>query len=326
MKSALPILPNEGEAMSDTAVIIVSWNCREQLFRCLESLKENAPPDIEIIVVDNASSDGTVEEGQKRFPSVSFLGQEKNLGFARANNLASDQTDAEFLLILNPDAYLQPHATEVLHQFLKDHPDCALAAPLLLDEEGRMVDSVFRFPSLWNYWTEHSFLLVLLKQLKKIFRRKTGAEVSHYKIREIAWATGAAFMLRRSALGHDPVFDERFFLYSEDADLCKRLALQGWKRNFVPEAHVTHSHRTSSRKARAATIFHLFNSMDLYFGKHKSLLSRFLLRLSISVDMLLRIMIIIISRPKGDFENRERLKGYRSVLVALNPFRKKSRK
>ena len=309
--------------MSKIAVIIVSWNCRESLSRCLKSLKEYGPPGLEIIVVDNASVDGTGQEIPLRFPDIHFLPQEKNLGFAAANNIGASVTKADYLFFLNPDTFIKPRAIEILQDFMEKTPGCALAAPTLLDDKGNVMQSIFRFPSLWNYWTEHSIFLPLREGLKKLFLRKASPFTPVFKPCEIDWATGAAFLVRRNALEGEPVFDERYFMYSEDADLCKRLAERGWKRYLLPDAQVVHSHRQSSIQARARTIFHLFHSMTIYYVKYKGPAGNFFLRLSIFTDMLLRIIILkIIPRKSASEENRERLKGYKSVLSTLSPFRR----
>jgi hypothetical protein len=309
--------------MSKIAVIIVSWNCRESLSRCLKSLKEHGPPGLEIIVVDNASVDGTGQEIPLRFPDIHFLPQEKNLGFAAANNIGVSVTKADYLFFLNPDTFIKPRAIEILQDFMEKTPRCALAAPTLFDTKGNILQSIFRFPSLWNYWTEHSFFLPLRERLKKLFLRKDLPFTPDFKPCEIDWATGAAILVRRNALEGESVFDERYFMYSEDADLCKRLSEQGWKRYLLPDAQVVHSHRQSSIQARARTIFHLFHSMTIYYAKYKGPAGNFSLRLSIFIDMLLRIIILkIIPRKSASEENRERLKGYKSVLSTLSPFRR----
>ncbi|HOE64157.1 MAG TPA: glycosyltransferase family 2 protein [Candidatus Sumerlaeota bacterium] len=306
--------------MPQIAVIIVSWNCKEELFRCFDSINRKKNPDIKIFVVDNASEDGTKTECPNKYPHVRFLGQQQNLGFAKANNIAWNADNAEFSIILNPDTVVLDDAIETLAGFMTAHPDCGLAAPLLLNEKNEIVESTFKFPSLWNYWTEHSILVVLLEKLGLQKNKPLSVEQTMQPAREIEWATGAAFIIRRDALEEQPLFDEQFFMYSEDADLCKRLAKKGWKRFLVPSAKVIHSHRASSSKARARTIFHLFNSLFLYFKKHKGGISQFFLRLSISMDMFARIIIIYLFCDTKNSKNGERLKGYKNVLKALNPF------
>ena len=310
--------------MATIAVIIVSWNCREALRKCLLALKEHGPENVDIIVVDNASSDSTPDMVQREFPKVLLLPQRENLGFARANNLAMKETGADYLFLLNPDTQIKSGAIGILNSFLDSTPQAGIAAPMLLDDQGLPIASFFRFPNLLNYWTEHSFLITIKERMRKSRScKKTGAGQSEPRVREIDWATGAAFMVRRSALGGDPLFDEGFFLYSEDADLCKRLSAKGWKRFYVPSAHVAHSHRGSSRQALARTIVHLFQSQDLYFAKHKTPIGRFFLRSFILLDMIIRLLLLKIFPQKKAFrmENEERRKGYRDVIRSLNPFR-----
>jgi hypothetical protein len=313
--------------MTQTAIIIVSWNSCEDLRLCLESLKGNIPQNCEILVVDNASTDETPQMVKRDFPWVRLLDQTENLGFAKANNLAAASTDAEYLMILNPDTRVYPEAIPSLISFLEETPRAGLAAPLLLDKGGVPIPSVFRFPSLWNYWTEHSIFLWIREKIRnKIPMSQDQGKGFSCKSKEIDWATGAAFMVRRSALGGDPLFDERFFLYSEDADLCRRLMQKGWKRYIYPRAKVIHSHRGSSRKALARTIVQLFQSMDLYFALHKGKLGRFCLRCFICLDMVIRLLLLMIIPRKQAFhtDNEERRKAYRKVIRTLHPFRLKT--
>jgi len=315
--------------MTQTAIIIVSWNSCEDLRLCLESLKGNIPQNCEILVVDNASTDETPRMVKRDFPWVRLLAQRENLGFARANNLGASSTDAEYLMILNPDTRVYPEAIPSLISFLEETPRAGLAAPLLVDKDESPIPSVFRFPSIWNYWTEHSFFLWIREKIRK----KRSLSVHQDKgfscpnePQEIDWATGAAFLVRRRALGDDPLFDERFFMYSEDADLCKRLCAKGWKRFYVPSSRVLHSHRGSSGKALARTIVHLFQSLDLYFALHKGRFKRFLLRCFICLDMFIRLLLLMILPRKQAFhaDNEERRKAYREVIRTLHPFRLKT--
>lgn len=308
--------------MAEIAILIVSWNCKDALRKCLTSLHGNAPRDVDIIIVDNASSDSTPQMVKDEFPNVKISVQSQNLGFAKANNLGLSMTNAEYLLILNPDTRIAPGSIEGLSSYLDRNPAVGLVAPQIIDNSGSIVPSVFRFPSIWNYWTEHSLFLNLKERVRRFLKPKRSQVGSLSKPKEIKWATGAAFMLRRAALEGESLFDERFFLYSEDADLCLRLKNSGWKRFLIPTSHVCHTHRQSSRKALAFTIMHLFGSMDLYFEKNKSPVTRFFLRLFICIDMILRLILIRIYPGKETFriENSQRKRAYQEIIHSLNPF------
>lgn len=314
---------NTNSLKDKTSIIIVSWNCREALRRCLKSLEGETEKESEIIVCDNASSDGTVEMLRKDFPHVRVIENIENLGFGIANNMAADATDASRLFVLNPDTEVMPGAVKRLNEFLRNNREAGIAAPLIMDESENAVPSVFRFPNIINYWTEHSIILPLINK----FRKMTGL---HKKIKtgspmKVDWATGAAIMVRREALGGEPLFDPMFFMYSEDADLCKRLADKRWGCYLVPEARIVHFHRGSSMKALSFTIFHHFHSMQLYYEKHKSKRAKFCLRLAITVDMLLRIIIITLLSPGGSKKNQARLKGYKRVLSSIFFSKRESR-
>jgi hypothetical protein len=308
--------------MAGIAILIVSWNCKESLHECLSSLSRNAPSGIDIIVVDNASPDSTAGMVREEFPDTILSVQSENLGFAKANNLALSMTNAEYLLILNPDTRIYPGTIEALSDYLDQYPKAGLASPQIVDKSGVIVPSVFRFPSIWNYWTEHSLFLNLIKRLRRSLKPKHPHTGFPSKPEEIEWATGAAFMVRRAALEGQPLFDERFFLYSEDVDLCLRLKKGGWKRYLIPTSRVCHMHRQSSRKSPVFTIIHLFRSMDLYFEKNTGSVRRFVLRLFICIDMILRLILIRIYPGKETFrvENIHRKKAYKEIIRVLNPF------
>ncbi len=307
--------------MPSLAVIIVTWNCRDCACQCLESLRENLPKGTRIIVVDNASEDGTAAMIRDDFPGVVLMEQTENLGFGKANNLAFQSLDTDYVLLLNPDTVLSPGSAQILLEHLERNPRAGLAAPLIVDMEGRPAETVFPFPGLWQYWWHHSLILPMRNRLSRLFPHKRRLQE---RPRKVGWAMGAALMIRRAAIEDGPLFDEAFFLYSEDADLCRRMSLKGWERHYVPKAVVEHRHRGSSIRSRARTIFHLFHSMDLYYRRHKGRLSRFFLRLSITTDMLLRIVLLCILPSGNHVENIERQKGYSKVLKVMNPFSRNS--
>lgn len=216
------------------SAIIVNHNGRGHLERCLASL-EASRSTLEVLLVDNASSDDSVALVRERFPRVRVLEQARNLGFGAANNIAASAARGEALLLLNADAWLEPGALELLAARLASHPRNGLAAPRLLYPDGRRQFA-------WS--PERGALGEVLQQLRN--RHESRAWVHGPVARLLArvagrpWYTAACVLLRAEAFRAVGGFDERFFMYFEDVDLCVRLEAAGWRLVQEPRAVARH--------------------------------------------------------------------------------------
>lgn len=222
----------EGDAQG-LSIIIVSWQSKDFLSQCLRSIYQTAPGlPREIIVVDNNSSDGTVEQIQKEFPLVKIISNKENLGFARANNQGIAMAQGQYLLLLNPDTVLNPEALRRLFDFVAAHPRCGVAGPQLLNPGGSFQVSCRHFPSLLTAISSG-----LVKAEKPLKREK-----------EVDFVQGACMLIREKVIEDIGGLDESSFLFAEEIDYCWRARKAGWQVFSLPAAQVIHYGGQSTKK------------------------------------------------------------------------------
>ena len=228
------------------AIIIVTFNSAEEIDGCLQSLVGHTDPfPTTITVVDNASSDGTVDHVRQKWPSVTVIETGGNLGFAKANNLGIRATQSEFVLLMNPDTVAPPAAIQTLVRGLAAHPDAAVAGPRLLSDSG--------FPELsWGVritpWTELKQMVFSRLYHRKIRRFVRQIDRISRQAREVAWVSGACMVIRRPDLEAVGLLDERYFMYLEDVDLCLSMAKRGRTVLYVAGSEVLHYRGRSAPK------------------------------------------------------------------------------
>jgi GT2 family glycosyltransferase len=247
------------------AVVIVSHNSSAELDDCLGSLIcTTDPASTSVTVVDNASTDDTVARLRSRWPEVQLIEAQENVGFARANNLGIRGTQSEFVLLLNPDTIVRPGSVRTLAGGLAARPDAAAAGPRLTDEQG--------VAELSFGWTI-SPMGELRQKLVGGLHRRGFAPVSRRvdgwsrTAGEREWISGAAMLLRRADLEAVGLLDERYFMYTEDVDLCLSLRARGRKILFIPQAEVVHL-RGRSAGRNPATDRLRRRSQLAYYEKH----------------------------------------------------------
>ena len=219
--------------MADVSVVVVTYNSIRELERCLASVSG-----YEVVVVDHGSTDGTVELIRERFPHVRLIEQE-NRGFGAGMNAGMRVADGRYFLLLNADAWMLGDAVERLRAFADEHPEAAVVGPRLLNPDGSLQPSVRGFPTLWRLATEYFFLRKLAPQ-SRLFNAFFGAGFDHRSVREAEWLSAACLLVRREAADEVGLFDEDFFMFSEEVDWCCRFRKAGWKVLFFPDAAVTH--------------------------------------------------------------------------------------
>ncbi|MDX1688697.1 MAG: glycosyltransferase family 2 protein [Candidatus Promineifilaceae bacterium] len=247
--------------MIDLSVIIVSWNTVGLLDACLASIMAHPPAcEFEVIVVDNASTDGSAQMVHGRYPDVKVIENERNVGFARANNQGLRTAVGRHLLLLNPDTEVRPNALETLMRFLERHEGAGAAGARILNPDGTLQPSCYPAPTLLNEWL-HLFHL-------DRNRRGGMEEWDVMEPRAVEVLLGACIMVRREALDDVGYLDERFFMYSEEVDFCYRLQKAGWSLYWVPQAQVVHHGGQSTRQAATDMFLRLYEGKLLYFRKH----------------------------------------------------------
>jgi GT2 family glycosyltransferase len=278
---------SQAESRPDVSVLIVSFNTRDVLNECLRSLEAvRQDLSLEVIVVDNASRDGSVAMLQARYPQVKVIASPVNLGFGRANNRAYQEASGRYIVLLNSDAFLHPDALAVSIQKMEQHPLVGLGGGQLLSRDGALQPSARMFPSLLNHLLVMSGLSDKFPK-SRFFGRpdRTWADPLHDA--EVEWVPGAYSIIRNEAIRSVGFFDPAFFLYYEEVDLCKRIRQAGWKVMYWPDIRVVHIGGESSRQVGtlemsstgAQLVLWRMRSTLLYFRKHggvKSIMIRWL--------------------------------------------------
>lgn len=242
--------------MIDLSVVIVSWNTRDLLEACLASLQGAADGlAVETLVVDNASADGSAAMIRQRFPQVQLIDNTENAGYARANNQAIRQCAGRHVMLLNSDTVVRPGALAALVRFMDTHPAVGAAGPYLEGADGSLQPSCHPLLTPGREFWRLLFLDRILPRATYPMHRwpTSGA-------REVEVIKGACLVLRHSALDQVGLLDEQYFMYTEEMDLCLRLALAGWRLCWVPEARVVHFGAASTRQAAEAMYLALYRS------------------------------------------------------------------
>ncbi len=284
----------------DLSIIIVNWNVRELLEKCLVSIFKDPPRKIfEIIVVDNASCDGSPEMVKEKFPQVKLIKNKENLGFARANNQAIEQSEGRYVLLLNPDTIALSGALDNLVDFMETHPEAGAVAPRLLNPNGSPQPSCLSFPTLAAMGIRAVFIEGLWPN-NPISRQYLMRNFNYQSEAEVDQPMGAALMVRRAALDKIGFFDESSFMFFDEVDLCFRLKKAGWKIYFTPKSEVIHFLSQSINRWGFWNLsWHWTRSRNHFFYKHfglKALLWLYLfdvLRVTIVIGILFIIGGII---------------------------------
>jgi GT2 family glycosyltransferase len=257
------------------AAVIVSFNTTEELRRCLRSLADHATLPLQVIVVDNASADLSREMVRREFATVLLLESEENLGFARAANRGLREARAPFVLFLNSDAEVRPGALETLVSLLDTRPELGVVAPRTVGTDGTIQVSSGPALTPLREWGQRRLVRGVRARVPAALAQ---AERIHGEEHEPAWVSAACLLARREALLAVGGFDEAFFLYEEDVDLCVRVRRAGWRILFTPAAEVLHHLGRSMAQAGSRADLEYHRSHILYYRKHNGWLPRVLLR------------------------------------------------
>lgn len=259
--------------MLDWSVIIVNWNTRERLRECLRSVfASDGCISFEVFVADNGSLDGSAEMVTKEYPRVHLIKNQKNLGFATANNQAIRRANGSHILLLNPDCKLSSGALENMLTFLRGNPKAGVVGGKLCDEEGNLQPSVRRFP---DFYSQAAILLKLHKILPNLNSiKKYLAEDFDYSWHGHAHQVmGAFFAVPRQVFSEIGLLDEKFFLWFEEVDFCKRVKMAGYEVCFTPMAEATHSGGASFNQLFSAAKQKIWNkSLSRFMLKHHGVL------------------------------------------------------
>lgn len=259
----------------ELSIVIVNYKTKGLLKQCLRGIAEcHLPFPYEVIVVDNDSNDGSLDMVRQQFPTVKLIASQQNVGFAAGMNLGFRQATGQYVMTLNTDVAVFRDAIVELRQHLVANPQVGMAVPKLINPDGTTQLSTYLFPSFFIALWRRTPLGNMIWP-KRTLRRYMMMDWKHDEVRPIGWALGAALFMRRQALQDVGYFDERFFLFLEDVDLCRRFWERNWAIEYVPTAEMVHYHqRPSAEKSSSGGVLSYAARLHIrswlkYFAKHR---------------------------------------------------------
>jgi len=291
--------------MDAIAVVVVNFNTRDLLRRCLETVVAQCPA--ATVVVDNASTDGSAAMVRAEFPSVALLVNTTNPGYGGASNQGIAACGTDNVLLLNSDTRLEPGALEALAGYIDRHPRAAVIGPRLSYPDGSLQATCYAFPSPLDPFL-HGRVADRLFRIAPGPRDRYLRTWSHDHARPVPWVMGAALAIRRQAFDAVGGFDHSFFMYAEEIDLCYRLARAGWEIHFAPVTTVVHVKGASTGQQRVKMEVRLIASITLFYRRHYPR-HRVLLWLAVVRTLaLLRLLRDVVRvRAVRDIERRHRI-------------------
>ncbi|NWF50117.1 MAG: glycosyltransferase [Ignavibacteriaceae bacterium] len=281
----------------DLSIIIVNYNVKEFLQNLLHSIfKAGTNLNYEIIVVDNASDDGSAEIIREQFPAVKLIVNKVNLGFGKANNLAMKIAAGKYLLLLNPDTIVREDTFEKMISFFEKHKEAGLAGCKILNPDGTLQLACRRsFPGPWTSFTKVTGLSNLFPK-SKLFARYNLTYLNENETYEVDAISGSFMMMTKEVYDKVGGFDEQFFMYGEDLDLCYRIQKAGYKVYYVPETQIIHYKGESTKRSSYDEVKFFYSAMHLFVKKHLS--SSFIVELILRSAIVVRGAFAFLARKK----------------------------
>lgn len=297
----------------DLSVIIVNWNTKDLLVNCLQSLVDSlTTTSREIYVVDNGSTDGSQSAVKSCFSEVKLIENGRNLGFARANNMALREAKGRFLLLLNSDTIVPRGAIEGLMQTMESDPFIGIGGLQLLNEDGSLQNSIYSFPSLVTELTNKSLL-------RRLFPAKyPGKEQNISKPVQVDGIIGSCMLVRREAMEQVGLLDEDYFFFFEETDWCLRMRKAGWKVVFDPAYSIWHLQGRSASTVNVRARIEYWRSRYTYFAKHFGMATRCALYAGLLVKLAVDIglsSVVALGAPIFGGKRSARLKVYAAILL-----------
>jgi len=254
----------------DVSIIVVSWNTVKLLRECLVSLHASSTGVLmEIVVVDNASSDDSADMVQREFPGVRLIHNTSNAGFSRASNQGIVVSTGRYVLLLNSDTRFLLGALENLILFMEQHPEAGACGPRLIGPDGKAQAFAFGGDPTFHY--------LLWRGLSRLLFHRSLHNWDRDQVQEVDWVSGACLLVRRDIIGRIGLLDENIFMYFEDNDWCLRMREGGWKIYHNPHVSIIHIGGKSFSTSMAARLAY-YQSLDYFYSKHYGPLARFLVR------------------------------------------------
>lgn len=274
------VYPNQERERNpvDLSIVIVAFNDREVLLPCLESIRESSPAvSYEVIVVDNGSKDGSIEKVQARFPETRIIHAGYNSGYAGGNNIGFHHSRGEYILFLNPDTLTHEGALDELVRFARNKPDCGAVGPNVRNRDGSLQISCWKKKNLLNY-VYMTFLLYRIPGLSQ-WLGEGGYTLSDFEHEmRVDSVSGCCFLCPRQVLETTGGFDEEYFIYCEEIDLCERIRNHGYAIYYTPSSVITHLGGATTVKNQTWFLIQAEKSRRRFFKKHRTAFEEFIVR------------------------------------------------
>lgn len=277
--------------MPDISIIIVNYKMKQMILECVSSIYADARgPALEIVVVDNASSDGIAAELSSKYPSVKVIENADNAGFARACNQGAEATSAPYALFLNPDTEVSEGALEKMIEFMETHPETGIAGPLTRNTDGSIEPSVYNFPTPVRTLVDILYLDNLCPRIQGYERKFFRESPVHEPVQVIC---GACLLTRRSLIEKLGPFDEALWMYGEDVELCRRYRKAGYGAVFLKDCHIIHKrgrkHLESDTPVDMSRVIYWHYRWIFYFHeKHSGAFTRSVMRKLLYINIMMK--------------------------------------
>ena len=305
----------------DVSAVVLSWNDRLHLKTCLESLEQtNDGKRLEVIVVDNASSDGSAEMVRSVFPGVRLIQNHENLGFAKGNNIGIKASSGRYVCLLNSDIKLFEGCLRGLLDYMERNPDIGILGPKILNADLTHQSSCRTYPGLWNNFCSAVGLANVFKHVK-VF---SGEHMFYFRgdrVVDVDVLVGCLWLVRQEAIKQFGLLDERFFMYAEDVDWCRRCWRAGWRVVFFPDAQAIHYRGASSIKQDPVWVaLTQQQSMLRYWEKHHGAGARLGISCIMFLHKLIRLVAAVAGRWLYPAQRAECSKRIRVLAACLKAF------
>jgi len=275
--------------MTDVSIIVVAWNVRKLLYDCLKSVYDQTEGvDFEVIYVDNASEDGSVDMVKSEFPQVKIIENSQNEGFIKANNQAIQIAQGRYVLLLNSDTIVLDNAIEKIVKFADAHPEAGVVGCKVLNPDGTLQRNCFMYPSVLNMFLFATHLYKIFPK-SRFFGRERMTWWDFDYVSEVETICGSCSLVQKKAVEQVGLMDEAYFVYGDDPDWCYRFKKNGWKIMFTPEPRIIHYGGQTTKRLPDKFLLQLYGAKLIFIKKHKSKPAFFLARLLTALFFLLRV-------------------------------------
>jgi GT2 family glycosyltransferase len=295
----------------EISVVIVAWNAERYLELCLESLAKDPPRrSMEVLVVDNASADDTIEMVESKFPWVKLIKSKENLGFSKGNNVAIRQCKGRYIALVNPDVIVFPGCLDALADFLDENPKVGDVGPRVFNPDMTQQSTCRRFPTIWNNFCSATHLEGIFKG-RRFFAGEHMFYFPHDRTLAVNVIVGCFSMIRRETFDEVGLLDEDLFMYGDDVDWCRRAWNAGWQVMFYPGARAIHDRGKTTAPFPVRFALAQQRSVLLYWTKHHTFLGVLGIRTIMFFHHSVRYMVsalVSVAFPKKAPQNEVRMR------------------